>query len=174
MMRMFAVQLSLLLAGTLLFAWALLTHFADLRPRYWMIIAAAVLVAPLHELTHALAFPGSTRSTDRALIFWPRRFVLCAQYQAVLSRNRYLFVLLTPFLTLSLLPTLACALFQIASAPRLCIVLLLFNALVCGEDVLAALLVVAQVPADGSIRNECGVTLWKPAPARAGTRECAT
>ena len=160
LMRLFAWQVSLLLAATLFVAWAIATQFADLRPRYWMIVAAAVLVAPLHELTHAFTFPRAAPGVQRALAFWPRRFTLCAQYDGVLSRNRYVLVLLMPLLAISLLPMGACTLLEIASAPRLCVVLFLFNALVCGDDVLAALLVVTQVPANGLIRKQGDVTLW--------------
>jgi hypothetical protein len=101
--------------------------------------------------------------------------VFCAQYDGVLSRNRYLLVLLMPLLAISLLPMGACALLEVASAPRFCIVVFLFNALVCGEDVLAALLVVTQVPVDGLIRRQGDATLWTareipPRPPRPGDR----
>jgi hypothetical protein len=170
LMRLFGLQVSLLLAATLFIAWAIATHFADLRPRYWMIVVAALLVAPLHELTHALAFPREAHGAHRMLAFWPRRFALCAHYDGVLRRNRYVLVLLMPLLAISLVPMGACALFELASVPRLCVVLFLFNALVCGDDVLAALLVVTQVPADGLIRKQGDVTLWtarKSPPERA-------
>ena len=173
LMRLFALQVSLLLAATLFVAWAIATHFADLRPRYWMIVAAAVLVAPLHELTHALAFPRAAPGVQHALAFWPRRFALCAQYDGVLSRNRYLLVLLMPLLAISLVPMGACALLEVANAPRLCVVLFLFNALVCGDDVLAALLVVTQVPANGLIRKHGDVTLWtaRKSPPKPGCNQ---
>jgi putative zincin peptidase len=161
LMRLFGLQISVLLAAALFVAWAIAAHFADLRPRYWMIVAAAVLVAPLHELTHALAFPRAAHGAQCALAFWPRRFALCAQYDGVLRRNRYLLVLLMPLLAISLVPMAACALLELGSVPRLCVVLFLFNALVSGDDVLAALLVVTQVPADGLIRKAGDVTLWK-------------
>lgn len=166
LMRLFGLQVSVLLAAALFVAWAIATRFADLRPRYWMIVAAAVLVAPLHELTHALAFPRAAHGAQRALAFWPRRFALCAQYDGVLGRNRYLLVLLMPLLAISLVPMAACALLELGSAPPLCVVLFLFNALVSGDDVLAALLVVTQVPADGLIRKAGDVTLWKARKAR--------
>jgi hypothetical protein len=60
------LQVSLLLAAALLVGWAIGTHFADVRPRHWMIVAAAVLVAPLRELRHALAFPRAAQGTQRA------------------------------------------------------------------------------------------------------------
>jgi hypothetical protein len=72
-MQLFGLQASLLLAATLFLAWAIAAHVAELRPRYWMIVAAAVLVTPLHELTHALAFPRAVHGAQRALAFWPRR-----------------------------------------------------------------------------------------------------
>ena len=162
LMRLFGLQMSLLLAAMLVVAWAVGTHFADLRLRYWMILAAAVLVAPLHELTHALAFPRGADPAQRALLLWPRGFVLCAQYRGIVSRNRYLLVLLMPLLTISLAPMLACAVLDIGNAPPLCIVLFLLNALACGDDVLAAVLVLSQVPAGGLIRTDGSVTLWKP------------
>ncbi|HET9652122.1 MAG TPA: hypothetical protein VFP36_08020, partial [Usitatibacter sp.] len=64
-------------------------------------------------------------------------------------------------LAISLVPMGTCMLLELTSVPRLCVMLFLFNALVCGEDVLAALLVVTQVPADGLIRKAGDVTLWK-------------
>ncbi|HKU87800.1 MAG TPA: DUF3267 domain-containing protein [Casimicrobiaceae bacterium] len=172
-MRLFGLQISVLLAATLIVAWAIGTHFTDLRLRYWMIPAAAVLVAPLHELTHALAFPRGANPEQRTLLLWPRGFVLCARYRGVVSRNRYVLVLLMPLLAVSLAPILACAVFDIGSAPPLCIVLFMLNALASGEDVLAAVLVLSQVPADGLIRTDGSVTLWKPAASAARTRTLA-
>lgn len=173
LMRLFGLQISILLAAAVAVAWVIGTHFPDLRLRYWMIAAAAVLVAPLHELVHALAFPRGANAQQPALHLWPREFVLCAQYRGAVSRNRYVLVLLMPLLTLSLAPMLACAAFDIGGVPPLCIVLFVLNALASGDDVLAAVLVLSQVPAGGLVRSEGSVTLWKPAAPPAGTRTAA-
>ena len=65
---------------------------------------------------------------------------------------------------------LACAVFDVGGVPQLCIVLFVLNALASGDDVLAAVLVLSQVPAGGLVRSEGSVTLWQPAPSPAGTR----
>ena len=63
---------------------------------------------------------------------------------------------------------LACAMFDMGGLPPLCIVLFVLNALASGDDVLAAVLVLSQVPAGGLVRSEGSVTLWKPAAPPAG------
>ena len=173
LMRLFGLQTSMLLAATLVVVWAVGTNFRDLPLRYWTVLAAAVLVVPLHELAHALTFPRGANSRQRTLLIRPRGFVFRAQYRGVLSRNRYVLVLLMPFLAISLAPVLACALLGIESAPTLFIVLMTLNALASGDDVLAAVLVLSQVPARGLVRTDGSATLWKPAVAPVDARKPA-
>jgi len=66
---------------------------------------------------------------------------------------------------LSLLPVAVASLVSIASGDVVLISML--NALTCGSDVIAAMLVVVQVPPGALMRRQGDTVLWKPPAARA-------
>jgi hypothetical protein len=70
-----------------------------------------------------------------------------------------------PLLVLSVLPIVACA--ALGLAQHDVVVLSLLNALVSGQDVLTMILVLAQVPAHGLVRQRRDATVWWQGP-RAG------
>jgi hypothetical protein len=77
-----------------------------------LMLAAALPLAVYflaHEFVHALAAP-SFGFTDKSVIgVWPAGGVAYSHYEGEMSRGRWILMLLTPFLTLSVLPFAAAA-----------------------------------------------------------------
>lgn len=167
--RLFGLQIALALGFTVLVLWLLAIPDAELALDEVTLVAACGALAPLHELTHAAAFPRSADGT-RILELRLSRVLLCARYTGTLSRNRYVATMVLPLLALSFAPVgvAACAGF----APSEVVVISIVNALVSGGDVLAAILALTQVPAGATIRMERDRIAWRaPSPSSAPTVE---
>ena len=84
-----------------------------------------------------------------------------------MSRRRWLGMRLAPFIVLSLLPACVVALLQLYPwMPDVQVglqVMMLLNALGSGGDILAAVLVLRQVPATAQMCFESGRAYWRPA-----------
>jgi Putative zincin peptidase len=120
------------------------------------------LLLVVHELVHACFHPGLGFSGSSVLGVSFRPALLYASYQATLSRNRFMAILLAPFAVLSVLPLVAHSagllsdqgVGGIAAAAAV-------NAAASSVDVLGAYLVVRQVPRTGQIRNKGWQTYWR-------------
>ncbi|WP_448576211.1 DUF3267 domain-containing protein [Thermomicrobium sp.] len=124
-------------------------------------LLALLLLVPLHELLHALPLPGSLRSPQLVLGFWPRTLLAYVHYHGELTRARFLVVALSPLVTVSLLAQAGSLL--LPTLDPFWLTLGLLNALGSGADLLAAALVLAQVPRDARLRNHGWRTHWRPA-----------
>jgi hypothetical protein len=171
LMQLFGFQLGLAAASATLVLWLLAIPVAGLALDGTTLVICCLALAPLHELGHAAAFPHATDADRTILEFRPLRLILRAHYTGVLSRNRCVVLLAMPLLALSLAPIGASAILGIA--PSEAVVISIFNALVSGGDVLAAILLLAQVPAGALVRMERERTVWKPSPL-AGTLSLRT
>ena len=74
-------------------------------------------------------------------------------------RRRFLWLLALPFLLLSVLPVLGAAV--VGASPQFLVVLTLLNGFASSGDVLAALLVMAQVPVDAVVREQGDEFVWR-------------
>lgn len=160
--QLFGFQLSLALGMVVLLLWANATPPYMLTIDYLTFAGACIVLAPLHELAHIAVLPQSPRAVA-VITFRPSRLVLCARYSGELSRNRYVWMMGMPLVAISIVPSVVVA--ALGYAPREAAMLLLLNALVSGQDLLAIILVLAQVPADGVLRILPDATVWKPATA---------
>ena len=129
------------------------------------LVALAVLLAPLHELAHALCMPGMGR-TDRTWIgLWPQKLAFYAHYEGVMSRDLFLAVFLGPLLALSLAPVaLAALLGALGCHPGVLLglsVVSMVNGISSAVDVVGCLLVWRQVPRSAAIRNLGWRTFWR-------------
>lgn len=123
-------------------------------------LLALVLLIPVHELMHALVVPGSLASAHLVLGFWPRSLLPYVHYEQELARSRFLLVTLAPLVVLSVLSLVLLRLFP--ALESFWLVFGLANALGSGGDLLAAGLVLVQVPRRAQLRN-CGwLTYWRP------------
>lgn len=169
--RRIAVSIVLSLPLGLLAALVILILGASLAPqtqtvlvfnvRFLPFLAFVLAVVTVHELLHAVTFPGSLRSPHVALGFWPRALVFYAHYSGELSRERVLLALICPFTVISL----GSLLLSVIDPARQELWLLTgtFNALASSMDLFGFLLVAAQVPRRARVRNQGYVTYWKPA-----------
>lgn len=145
----------LLLGGTLYLVWpsGAITNSAVL------IVVFILALFPVHELLHAVVFPGGIGSDHTVIGFWPSRFVFYAHYEEEMARNRFLLVFFTPFLVLSLIPIAIIVMFQ---WPSLELALLsVVNGVAASGDMMGIALVGLQVPQSAVVRNRGWRSYWK-------------
>ena len=157
-------QVCALAAGAILclaalVCWLLFAPFRPVRVDYVTIAAALAIVVVVHELTHAVAFTCGRRRSLRVELHW-RKYTPQLRYQGAVSRTHYVVVLAAPFVVVSLGAVAFSALLSIGSGDLVLISLL--NALVSGADLVAATLVLGQVPAEALVRRHGDLVLWKP------------
>lgn len=119
----------------------------------------------VHELLHALAFPGSLRSPDVVLGFWPRGLVFYAHYGGEMGRDRFLWTLACPFVVIGLASLVLAALDQ--SRHSFWLFAGALNALSSSVDLLGLILVLSQVPRGARVRNHGHLTFWRLSPIAA-------
>lgn len=161
-MQALATPIGVALAIAVLVAWGRYAPKPTLEFEDWFKVAAVLaLLIAVHETLHALAHPSFGFSHRSVIGFWPSRILFYAHYEECLSRNRLIFVCLLPTLVLSLLPPLLASTLQIRSGWLLFVSCA--NALLARGDIFGAFLLVAQVPASATVRNEGYRTYWRHA-----------
>ena len=158
----FPVSLALFIA--MLVMWALLTPLDTVAVDHVTLIEMAFALPPLHAAARvaALGREAWRRDDDGG----EARRISSAPYRPIgVSRARYIAMLAMPLVALSIVPMLGAAIAR--CAPGEIVAFSLFNALVSGSDVLAAALVIAQVPAAAEVRGFEDAMAWKPLPVTA-------
>jgi hypothetical protein len=160
--------LSLVAGASLCFAtlvlWLMVAPFKPVHIGYTTLAVAAFIVVVLHELAHALAFTAKRGQDLRVGLAW-RKWRLSMRYEGALSRGHYILVLAAPLAAISLLPVAVSCVDSLHSGDIVLVSML--NALSCGGDLTAALLVLAQVPAGALVRRQGDVVLWRTRAPRA-------
>lgn len=153
-----ALPIGLICAGLIFF---ILHYFKGINiPKFGVkYILAYFLMIPLHEMIHALCYPGSLLSKDTVIGYWPDMSVFYAYNNCVLKRNRYLLVYIAPFVVLSIIPTIIMLFLDFKS--DLLLLIVLFNALSSYIDVFSCVSILLQVPKEGLIVNSEEKTYWK-------------
>lgn len=123
------------------------------------LILVFIAIVLIHELIHAAFHPGAGSSSNSVLGFWPATLMFYAHYGGEISRNRFITILLTPFLFLSLAPIAACAI--TGHAPPIVAATSVLNAAFSAGDLFAVLLLLVQVPQASTTRNQGYKTFWK-------------
>ena len=122
---------------------------------------------PLHELLHLVGQPGWGMSRRSVLAVWPSKLRFGVYFEGCMSRRRWLGMRLAPFLVLSVLPACVVAVLQLHPwTPDVEVglqVMMVVNALGSGGDILAAVIVLRQVPAAAQMCFESGRAFWRPA-----------
>lgn len=131
----------------------------------WLLGCIVGLVI-LHEMIHAALHPNRGTSPDTILGFWPSRLLFYAHYDQVLSRRRFMVILLGPFVAISLVP-LAVAPVAGAATFHLAFVSVLNGLLSC-VDLLGVLLLWVHVPRNATVRNKGWKTYYKVVDPRGG------
>ena len=135
-------------------------------PTPWgAVILALLLFIPLHELVHALVHPGLGLSPRTVVVLWPAKLRFGVYYEGCMSRRRWLVMRLAPLACLSVIPVLLLTVFKVVPASFaveiFLQVLVLVNAVGSGGDLVAAVWVLAQVPAGGQICFRGGKAYWR-------------
>lgn len=128
----------------------------------WFVLACVgifVGVLIVHELIHLIAHPKFGFSNHSVLGIWPRAGVCYAYYGGELSRNRFLFIIALPLITLTGLPVVW--FWATGKVTTWLAFAAMLNALGASFDVLVLVLVLYQAPAAAIIRNNGWDTYWK-------------
>jgi hypothetical protein len=142
--------------------WILAVPFHPVRIDYATLIIAAAIVLFFHELAHAATFTWGRDRGRRVEVVW-QKYRPHLRYHGAVSRARYIAVLLAPLFAITLLPVVASVALSLRSGDL--VVISLMNALVSGGDILAAALVLLQVPANGIVQRRGDCVIWKAVQA---------
>ncbi len=138
-----------------------------LETSIWPFFTILILFIPIHELIHTLCFPDRGLSARTLIGLWPSRGFFYAHYEGPMWRNRFLFVLVTPYIVLSLMPlALIAGLRFLGWLPEIMLNLAwlsLVNSLGAAGDMIGVWLVLSQITRAASVRNKGWRTYWKPA-----------
>ena len=119
-----------------------------------------------HEAIHALLHPGlgSTQLTVIGASLNP--LLLYASYLGTIGRNRFVAVLVAPFLLLSALPAtlFAAGMLRVEVSSQIA-VLAIANAAASGVDLLGVAIVLSQVPRHARLQNDGWQTYWRQGDA---------
>lgn len=135
----------------------------------WPLFFYFLAVIPVHEMVHTVAHPGFGLRPPSVVGVWPAKLVCFSHYEGELSRERFLGIMLSPFMVLTVLPTLLiCAL---ALESRVLAYVALANALGAAGDLFGAALLLRQIPRRAIVRNRGWRTYWRDPrdSARAGS-----
>lgn len=145
-------------------------HFSQPQEVVFLVVFVAFsfpAIIVVHELIHASVHPRLGRSDASVIGLWPSRMIFYAQYTGALSRDRFLAILVMPFLFITILPLLfamSCSLpgqfpgFMIAWCST-------WNAMFSCGDIFGIALVLWQVPRRSIVQNQGWWTFWRPTNA---------
>jgi hypothetical protein len=125
---------------------------------HWLLIGMSVVIVA-HESLHLIVHPGLGTSKASIAGFWPSKLIFYAHYEGAVSRNRFLAILSTPFIVLSIIPIIVSSVFRIW--PPWLIAVSLVNAFSACVDILGIFIVLCQVPSKGLIRNKGWRSFWR-------------
>jgi hypothetical protein len=168
--QLLALPIAFTLAGVLIFLWVNLTPAGiyDIPATLVHLLVGIPATIIVHELLHALAHPENGRSDKSILGYWPSLMVFYAHYDGVLSKKRFITILVLPFLSLSVLPLIFFIVFRIGSSFLMFVSV--FNAIGSCVDLLGVIIIFFQVPACAITRNKAWRTYYRIGEAVTGAR----
>ena len=129
----------------------------------WAIIGSFPLLIFVHEVIHAVCYPGYGLGKETLIGCWPSRMLFYAYYNGPMSRDRFLTVFAMPFLVISVLPL---ALASLISLPEILSSVLawfsIWNAIFACGDMIGFALILFQVDRRALVRNKSWRSYWKP------------
>ncbi len=159
-----SVGLGISIAGIFALLWTLaLPGSLPLgSPSFPELIAALLILVVGHESCHLAGFPKLGFDGNAVAGIWVERGSPYALYRLPLKRNRFLWVLLLPFLVISFGPLLI-AFFGGSPPPLLqwCSVL---NAFGAASDMYVFFTLIRHVPSDGVVIENGNNMSWRTAP----------
>lgn len=140
------------------FLWVTLTPIELSRLNLLYTLLAFPCIIPLHELAHALILPLKKGEHQTFFGFWPARFAFYVYYTGPLSRPKYMTISIFPYVLLSILPLLICAMFRTASF--IVAYASIANSFLCGADFATFLIILCRVPPGAVLRQQGCDTWW--------------
>lgn len=159
--QLLGLPVGIVAAGVIGLLWFTVTPLGRIsgEPNPLLLLASLCGVAIVHELLHAAVTPAAGLSSRTIIGFWPSRLAFYAHYDGELSRTRFIAIMLMPFLVISVLPLVIAAIVQCTTFWLAFISTL--NALFACVDLLGTGFVLAQIPANATIRNQGWRTYWR-------------
>lgn len=160
--QLFAIPVTVLVALTIqLGFWLVGVDVSPLSKLKNIPIALVIVlgIIPMHELLHFFCLPNFGLNRKSIIGFWPSRLVPYVYYNGALPRNRYILILVCPFVVISVIPLLS-SVFK-PDLPILIVAVSYLNSLFCGGDLMGLLLLVRQVPSNTLVRNNGYHTFWQ-------------
>lgn len=153
------LPLALSLAVAAFVAWVLRTPLPSISLTPGRLVATFAGVTVLHEAIHTALLPGGS-----AVSTWPHRSRVTRRSRRANvqppTRLRYVSALLLPLLLLSFLPAIIAP--QMRESATAFFVPSIVNALLSSDDVLVAILMLVQIPANARVRRQGNEILWQP------------
>jgi hypothetical protein len=147
--------------------WGGMATASDAASPWGVMLVVLAIFIPLHESLHLLGQPGWGRSSRSVVVLWPAKLRFGVYYEGCMSRRRWLAMRLAPLVMLSVLPACVLGLLQVQPlSPDVEVglsILMVVNTLGSGGDVIAAMLVVTQVPPAACLCFRAGRAYWRPA-----------
>lgn len=159
LVQILAVPSALALALLLGLAWKQVHIVGGSRPPLIGMLALLLPIFAVHELAHVALHPGCGSRRETIVGLWPSRLMFYAHYDGMLTRGRFVTILLAPFCLLSLLP-LAIAL-VIGYAPFMIFFVTFLNGIGCCADVLGVFVILSLVPRGALTRNKSWRTYYR-------------
>ena len=129
------------------------------------VLLALLSYIPLHELFHLVWHPKFGTSNQSILVIWPTKLRFGVYFEGCMSRTRWLFMRIAPFVILSLIPAAFLAVLQNVALNHTIKtffeVMLVVNGVGSGGDVIAMMLVLFQVPHSALLCFRGGRAYWK-------------
>lgn len=157
--QLIALPIAIVIVGLLIGLLVLVWPPGSASGSIWLLLAMAILLIPVHEILHAVCFPGGLQSPQTMIGIWPSRILFYAHYDGIMSRTRFLVTFAMPFLVLSLLPILIVGLWRWPSLELAA--LSIVNGAAASGDIIGLVLVGLQVPASARVRNRGWRTYWQ-------------
>lgn len=161
LVQLLALPIGLALAALFLHLWVHLApatshNLATVLNNIFIGIPFTVII---HELIHTLAHPQNGRSSNTILGFWPSKMIFYAHYGGILTKQRFITILVLPFIFISILPLILCIFFSIDS--YFLMFVSVFNTIGSCVDLLGVIIIFFQVPSTAIMRNKVWKTYYR-------------
>lgn len=158
MLNLVAIPIAVVLLGILVVVIRSLTP-VPIKDVMTRVFPAFLIIIPLHELLHALFTPRLGTTPETLLGCWPARILFYAFYMGELSRERFLAVLLAPFIVITVIPLFVISMFSV-NAPWAA-AMALANGVGASGDLLGVFVVLSQIPRGAIVRNKGWRSYWR-------------
>jgi hypothetical protein len=158
--QLLSLPLGLAIVLAVMFAWLSIAEFS--APNGWSLLVSILLLLlliPVHEAIHIALHPGHGTCASTIVGFWPKKLLFYAHYDDELARNRFIAILVAPFLVLTVAPVMVCVI--LAVTPFSLVSLTVVNGCASCMDLFGVLLVLAQIPSGAIVRNKGWRTYWR-------------